>query len=355
MRTIVFTGGGSSGHVNPNIPLIEEFQNEGWRAAYLGSDKGPERLICAHHGLEEFYSISTERFRRFWAWSNFAIPIKVVIGIFQAFFVLGWLKPRLVFSKGGFVSVPVVIAAWLRRIRVISHESDLTPGLATRVNTIFSTKVFLTLPSEFYAQKWLKTINYVCTGIAVRDEFTKLEGSVLPVKATGKKILLIFGGSSGARAINQSVRSILGELLLRYQVVHIVGPRNIDPTLQSNEGYTQIEYLTTGMGMLIKCADAIICRAGMTSLVELIFFRKAAILVPLSKSASRGDQIENARVFEEKGCHLVIDEEDLDGHRLLRALEEYQLQKDNLEKNIEKLAINFDASKIRQEIIKCMS
>lgn len=316
MNKIVFTGGGSAGHVTPNLALISELRGSGWTIDYIGSADGIEKGIVAGTGLP-FHAISSGKLRRYFDIKNFKDPFKVIKGVWDAYRVLGKLKPDVVFSKGGFVSVPVVVAAKLRGIPAIIHESDITPGLANKLSVPFAKHVCVTFPETLPHVKGGKG---VCTGLPIRSEL--LQGR--PEKARAeldflreRPVLLIMGGSLGAKAINEAVRSVLPDLLKVFQIIHICGKGHLDEGLSGVRGYRQFEYLSSELPDYMALADVVVSRAGATSLFEFLALRKPMLLIPLSRLASRGDQILNARSFEKRGYASVIEEEALTGELLL--------------------------------------
>jgi len=354
-KLIAFTGGGSSGHVNPSIPIVEEFLLQGWSVIYIGSRNGPEREICTRVEGIRYFPISTERYRRYRACSNLLIPWRVLMGILQSCWVLLRNRPTTLFSKGGFVTVPVVIAAFALRIPVISHESDLSPGLATRLNTRLSKKLLLTFPLSFYNHRWGKHLQVVSCGIPVRQSFktasiTQAE-SILGSKLI-KPMLLVFGGSSGAKAINDAVRKELPDLLESFVVVHLTGKGNFCDQLSQNKDYHQFEYLHDGIESLMLASSAVICRAGMTSIIELVYLEKPAILVPLTAKVSRGDQLENAARMQELNMCIYLPEERLISEGLRGTMPEYLDRFDSMRNSMKELGVNFSPKLIMRSILE---
>ena len=320
-RRILFTGGGTAGHVTPNIALIERLSGQGWEIAYVGSRDGIERTIMAEMDVR-YFAISTGKLRRYFSWQNFIDPVRIFAGFLQSLVICLRYRPDVVFSKGGFVAVPLVMAAWLCRIPVITHESDMTPGLANRLCYPFARRICVNFPQT---TRYLPADKVVVTGSPVRDAL--LHGDARAGRrALGltedKPVLLVFGGSLGATSINRAVREALDALLARFQVVHIVGPGNLDPAFDGREGYVQREYLSREFGDVLAAATLVVSRAGANTLYELLVTRKPHILVPLPLSASRGDQIVNAREFEQAGMSFVIPQEELSGESLLARVDE---------------------------------
>jgi UDP-N-acetylglucosamine--N-acetylmuramyl-(pentapeptide) pyrophosphoryl-undecaprenol N-acetylglucosamine transferase len=320
MTRILFTGGGSAGHVTPNIGLIERCQKEGWEVFYVGSENGIEKTIVQPTGVP-FYSVASGKLRRYFSWQNFTDPFRILLGFIQSLLICWRLKPLIIFSKGGFVSVPVVVAGWLNRIPVISHESDITPGLANRLCVPFSTRVCVTFPQT---QKYIDARKVLVTGTPVRQIILRGEageGRRLLNLNTQMPIVLIFGGSLGAVKINRVVRDSLDELLADFQLVHVCGNGNIDQNLLDRKNYHQAEYFSEEFGHVLACADIVVSRAGANSIYEILVARKPHILIPLSTKASRGDQIINARVFTELGYSKVIEDDLLDSQTLVAAIQ----------------------------------
>jgi UDP-N-acetylglucosamine--N-acetylmuramyl-(pentapeptide) pyrophosphoryl-undecaprenol N-acetylglucosamine transferase len=316
MKTIVFTGGGTAGHVTPNLALMPKLNQLGWEMQYIGSKDGIEREIIEHEGIP-FHHISSGKLRRYFDLKNFKDPFKVAIGVGQAYRLLRKIRPHVVFSKGGFVSVPVILAAWLNRIPVIIHESDLTPGLANKISMPFATKICVTFPETL---RFVNNGKAVCTGLPIRQRILEGQASrglTLCGFHQKKPILFIMGGSLGAQTINRAVREALASLLDRFQIVHICGKGNIDASLEGRRDYKQFEYVQEELPDLMAMADVVVSRAGSTSIFEFLALHKPMLLIPLSRQASRGDQILNAESFQRAGYARLLLEEDLTPQTLL--------------------------------------
>ncbi|MCS7459266.1 undecaprenyldiphospho-muramoylpentapeptide beta-N-acetylglucosaminyltransferase [Paenibacillus doosanensis] len=310
MKTIVFTGGGSAGHVTPNLAIIAKLKQLGWDIQYIGSKEGIEKEIIQHAGIP-FHHISSGKLRRYFDLKNIKDPFKVVKGIGEAYLLLRRLKPSIVFSKGGFVSVPVIIASWLNRIPVISHESDMTPGLANKISIPFVQRICVNFPESLQHIKGGKGI---CTGLPIREQILRgkaSKGLELCDFHKQKPVLLVMGGSLGAQKINAAVRESLGTLLERYQIVHICGKGQLDESLTKRRGYRQFEYVNEELADLLAMSDLVVSRAGATSIFEFLALGKPMLLIPLTRQASRGDQLLNAASFEKKGYARVLFEEQL--------------------------------------------
>ncbi|MCR3757749.1 undecaprenyldiphospho-muramoylpentapeptide beta-N-acetylglucosaminyltransferase [Clostridium felsineum] len=307
---IVMTGGGSAGHVTPNLALVPKLKGLGYEIEYIGTKNGIERSIIEKEKIK-YNIIASGKLRRYIDIKNFSDPFKVVLGIFQAINILRKKKPNIVFSKGGFVSVPVVMAAHFCRIPVIAHESDITPGLANRISVPYCTKVCVTFPESL---KNIKNNKGMLTGTPIRDELfqgSRIKGLEICGFNGDKPVLMIIGGSLGSKVINDAVREELNELLKRYNVVHICGKGNLDKDLLKVKGYKQFEYISTELPHVMNAADLVISRAGANVIFELLALKKPNLLIPLSKKSSRGDQILNAQSFEKNGYSMVIQEEEI--------------------------------------------
>lgn len=321
MKHIVLTGGGTAGHVTPNIAMIPALQEKGFQISYIGSYDGIEKKLIEEMGIP-YYGISSGKLRRYFDPKNFTDPFKVLKGYHEATKLLKKLKPDVVFSKGGFVTVPVVIAAKHRKIPAIIHESDMTPGLANKLCIPSAVKVCCNFPETV---KQLPADKAVLTGTPIRQEL--LEGNELEaLKFTGlkpgKPVLMVIGGSLGSVAVNTAVRRILPELVKEFQVIHLCGKDKLDPTLTSLEGYVQYEYIKKELADLFALADIVISRAGANAICEINALKKPNLLIPLPANASRGDQILNARSFEKLGYSKVLEEEELTSDLLLKTIQE---------------------------------
>ncbi len=319
MKKIVLTGGGTSGHVTPNIALIPGLRRAGYTIFYIGSVNGMERQLIEKEGLP-YYSISAGKLRRYFDKKNFSDVFRVLNGLRQSFFLLGKLKPSVVFSKGGFVSCPVVWAAWLRRIPVVIHESDITPGLTNKLSMPFAKKVCYTFPET---KDHIPSQKAIRTGIPIRESLFKGSSSkgkeICGFKGT-KPVIMVIGGSQGSEKINGLVRAALDELLPQFDICHICGKGNIKKELLKKQGYKQFEYVNKELPHLFAIADLIVSRAGATALFEFLALKKPNLLIPLPKSTSRGDQLLNAASFERQGFSMVIQEDNLDEKELIKAI-----------------------------------
>ena len=321
MKKIVMTGGGTAGHVTPNIALFDSLQKDGYEIHYIGSYEGIEKGLIENKKIP-YYGISSGKFRRYRSWKNLTDPFRVLHGFFQARRLLGRIRPNVVFSKGGFVSVPVVMAAKTRHIPVIIHESDLTPGLANKLAMPSATKVCCNFPETL---PYLPKEKAVLTGSPIRQEL--LHGNKQAAKDfcgfTGDlPILMVMGGSIGSVYINNAIRGCIDTLLTKYQIIHLCGKGNIDESLKDKKGYAQFEYISENLPDLFAAADLVVARAGANSICELLALHKPNILIPLSRNASRGDQIFNANSFAKQGFSAVLEEEEVTSEKLMATIDD---------------------------------
>ncbi|MBD2867844.1 undecaprenyldiphospho-muramoylpentapeptide beta-N-acetylglucosaminyltransferase [Paenibacillus arenilitoris] len=320
MKTIMFTGGGSAGHVTVNLALIPKFLEEGWSVRYIGSESGIERQLVATIPEVQYYPISTGKLRRYMDLQNVKDPFKVVKGLFQAYRLIKRQKPNVIFSKGGFVSVPVVIGAWLNRVPLLIHESDLTPGLANRISIPFATGVCTTFPETVQMLKPDKSRH---VGAVIREEVKRGDaekGRAYCGFTRSKPVILVMGGSLGSRKINQMVRQALPRLSKSFQIVHLCGKKQVDPIVTA-PGYKQFEYVNEQLPDVLAMADLVVSRAGSNSIFEFLALKKPMLLIPLTKEQSRGDQILNAQSFEKSGYCEVLYEEKLTADSLIEGIE----------------------------------
>lgn len=319
MKRIILTGGGTAGHVTPNIALMPKLKELGYDIQYIGSYDGIEKKLIEELGIP-YHGIASGKLRRYFDLKNFSDPFRVIRGFFQAKKLLKKLKPDIIFSKGGFVTVPVVQAARRRHIPVIIHESDMTPGLANRLAIPAATKVCCNFPETI---PYLPAGKAVVTGCPIRAELrmgNRLEALKFCGFSANKPVLLIIGGSLGSVAVNQAIRRILPELLKDFQVIHLCGKGNLDPSLNNTSGYVQYEYIKEELAHLFALADVVVSRAGANAICELLELRKPALLIPLPAAASRGDQILNAQSFQKQGFSEVLPEEDITPDLLLSTI-----------------------------------
>ena len=345
MKKIVLTGGGTAGHVTPNIALIPELQKQGYEVHYIGSYDGIEKKLIEKLNIP-YYGISSGKLRRYIDLKNLSDPFKVIKGLAQARRLLGKIKPDVVFSKGGFVSVPVVLAAKSKKIPCIIHESDMTPGLANKICIPCAQRVCTNFPETL---KHLPAEKAVLTGSPIRAELfngNKEKGLKFCGFDDSKPVILIIGGSLGAVAVNNAVRAILPQLLEKFQIIHLCGKGKLDESLKDVKGYVQFEYIHDELSDLMAASDIFISRAGANAICEILALRKPNILIPLSAQASRGDQILNAASFEKQGYSIVIQEEDITNEKLLTAVNDAYTNKDKYITAMKRSQLNNSIEKI---------
>ena len=319
MKRIILTGGGTAGHVTPNIALLPRLKKLGYDIHYIGSYNGIEKELIEQFHIP-YHGISSGKLRRYFSIQNFTDPFRVLKGFSEANKLIKALKPDVIFSKGGFVSVPVVMAGKRCHVPTIIHESDMTPGLANKISIPSATKVCCNFPETL---DHLPKGKAVLTGSPIRQEL--LSGSKeAALKLCGftsdKPVILIIGGSLGSVAVNNAVRAVLSELLKDFQVIHLCGKGKTDESLKHLTGYVQFEYLKQELKDIFALTDIVISRAGANAICELLALHKPSLLIPLSANASRGDQILNARSFERQGFSIVLEEEELTNQALLDAI-----------------------------------
>jgi UDP-N-acetylglucosamine--N-acetylmuramyl-(pentapeptide) pyrophosphoryl-undecaprenol N-acetylglucosamine transferase len=319
---VLLTGGGTAGHVSPNLALLPALQARGYRAEYVGSPDGIERELAERAGLP-YHPVQVGKLRRYASVQNLLDPFRTLAGIVEAVRLVRRIEPCAVFSKGGFVGVPPVIGAALCGVPVVVHESDLSPGLANRISFPFASRICVTF--EETLARVGRAERTVHTGTPIRREL--LAGDAARARqrwqlSPERRTLVVFGGSQGARALNDVVRALVCADLPGWQVLHVCGPGNLDPELEKRATYRQFEYLHAEWPDALASADAVLCRGGANSLVEMVALRKLAIVVPLPAVASRGDQLENARRYAQRGYGLSVPQDELTPERLRSALDE---------------------------------
>jgi UDP-N-acetylglucosamine--N-acetylmuramyl-(pentapeptide) pyrophosphoryl-undecaprenol N-acetylglucosamine transferase len=321
MKKIVLTGGGTAGHVTPNIALMPELKKRGYKYYYIGSYDGMEKEMIESLGVR-YFGVATGKLRRYFSLENFTDPAKVIKGYFEARKWLKKIRPDVVFSKGGFVSVPVVLAAHRLGIPVVIHESDMTPGLANKISIPSADAVCCNFPETVKAFPDGKAL---LTGSPIRQELfagSRESGLRFCGFSGSKPVILIIGGSQGSVAINNAVRRILPALLQDFNLIHLCGKGNLDEGLTGTEGYVQYEFISEELPDLMAAADLVISRAGANVICELLALRKPNILIPLPAIASRGDQVLNAQSFEKQGFSCLLPEADITDELLLKTIQE---------------------------------
>lgn len=335
MKKIVMTGGGTAGHVTPNIALFPALRSAGYEIHYIGSYTGIEKKLIEEQHIP-YSGISSGKLRRYKDLRNLTDPFRVIKGLGQSVSLLKKIKPDVVFSKGGFVSAPVVIAAKMLHIPAIIHESDLTPGLANKLAIPSATKVCCNFPETL---EYLPKNKAVLTGSPIRQELLRGDSRramQLCHFSSEKPVILVIGGSSGSKFINDTIRSLLDDLLPDYQIIHLCGKGNLDASLEKRSGYAQFEYVNRELRDMLALSSVVISRAGANAICELLALHKPNILIPLSAKASRGDQVLNARSFEKQGYSMVIEEEALTPEKLKNAITKLMAEKNTFIANMTK-------------------
>lgn len=345
-HSIVFTGGGTAGHVTPNLALMEVLGAQGWQMHYIGSHDGIERRMMDRANMP-YSAISTGKLRRYVTWRHVLVPFQVLKGVWDAWRHLRRLKPDVVFSKGGFVAFPVVLSAWMQGIPVVAHESDLTPGLANRLSFPFLTNLCVTFDGSQAAFRHAKKVQV--TGAPIRAALFQGDAkrAYRQCGFDGKKpVLLVMGGSLGATVINQMVRSLLPVLCQQYHVIHLCGPGKLEVTYSDHPDYFQCEYAHESMADFFAASALVVSRAGSNTVYEVLALGKPHVFIPLSKEASRGDQIDNAHYFEKRGVSTVLEERALTADALLQAIENVYEHRESIQTRIQELQLAVGTEKI---------
>ena len=328
MKRIILTGGGTAGHVTPNIALLPRLKELGYDIQYIGSYNGIEKELIEQFQIP-YHGISSGKLRRYFSTQNFTDPFRVIKGFSEANKLIKELQPDVIFSKGGFVSVPIVMAGKRNKIPTIIHESDMTPGLANKIAIPTATKICCNFPETL---KFLPKDKSILTGSPIRQELLtgdKRAALKLCGFTDDKPVILIIGGSLGSVVVNNAIRLILPELLEELQVIHLCGKGKVDDTLKELNGYAQFEYIKDELKDIFAISNIVISRAGANAICELLALRKPNLLIPLSANASRGDQILNAHSFEQQGFSVVIEEEELSKEILLESIKKLYLDRDS--------------------------
>lgn len=350
MKSIVLTGGGTAGHVNPNIALIPKLQTEGWDIRYIGSHDGIEKKLIQEVGIP-YYGIASGKLRRYMDMKNITDPFKVVKGLFDAFALLRKIKPKLVFSKGGYVSVPVVIAARTLKIPVIIHESDITPGLANKLAIPFAKTICVNFPEtlEFVKGKG------ILTGTPIREALfhgNREKGKEICGFTNDKPSIMVMGGSQGAVRINTMIRKISQDLLQAFNIIHICGKGNIDENFTDISGYKQFEYVGDELPHLFAITSLMVSRAGANAIAEIKALEIPGLLIPLSLEASRGDQILNAHSMERQGFYRVLEENKMNEESLVQEIQTVYKKRQQYIVNMQKDQAQSGVELILKEIRK---
>ncbi len=341
-KKIVLTGGGTAGHVTPNIAMLPRLREMGYEIYYIGTYDGIEKKLIEAEGIP-YYGISSGKLRRYFSMKNFSDPFRVLKGFRQSKKLIKKLRPDVVFSKGGFVSVPVVFAANKKKIPVVIHESDMTPGLANKLALPKASRVCCNFPET--AADFPEGVATV-TGTPIRQELYNGDpekGRSFAGFTDDRPVILVMGGSTGSAAVNAAIWKALPELLKDYNVIHLAGQGKADPSLNGTPGYAQFEYVKEQLPDILALARLVISRAGANAICELLALKKPNILIPLSKAQSRGDQILNAKSFEKSGYSRMLEEEGLTKESLLAAVKEVM---DNRDRYISKMSENKEQDSI---------
>jgi len=355
VNSIVFTGGGSAGHVTPNIDLIKRLLEEGWEVKYIGSYDGMEKNIIEQLPIK-YFGISTGKLRRYKSWQNFIDPFRILKGIFQSVILLRKIKPKVLFSKGGFVAFPSVFAAWLCRVPVIVHESDMSPGLANKLSFPFASKICLTFEAS---KKYFSRQEKLCiTGTPIRKELfngDEEKARTLCQFDSNKPCLLVIGGGQGAESINTVVRQSLDRLTVNYSIIHLCGKGKLDKALEGRQDYFQLEYANQELADFFALSKLVISRSGANSVYELLALKIPHIFIPLSRKASRGDQIENANYFAGKGVSVILEEEKLTVNSLCEQIHQTFSQLETIKEKLDVLDVQSASDQIITLIKKISS
>ena len=329
MKTIVLTGGGTAGHVTPHLALIPELKKRGYEIHYIGTENGIEHEMMNRVEGITYHAVKSGKLRRYFDWQNFTDPFRVIAGAEESVRIIRQLHPDVCFSKGGFVAVPVVWGAWRSGVPVVCHESDLTPGLANKLCSRFARKIATTFPECAKALGEKAEM----TGTPMRPELfqgRREEGLRIAGFDGSKPVLLMTGGSLGAQSVNRVLREALPDLLPDMDIIHICGKGNEDEALRGTAGYAQFAFVSDELPHLFAAADVVLSRAGSNSLCELQALKKPMLLVPYPLSASRGDQVLNAKSYEQRGLAMVLEQEKMTRETLVASIRQLFERKDQL-------------------------
>ena len=348
---VLLTGGGSAGHVTPNLALVPYLKEAGADIYYIGSKDGIEKSIIEENSLP-FYGISSGKLRRYFSLRNFTDPFRIIKGYFEAKKYIKKLRPDVLFSKGGYVSVPVVFAAKKLNVPIVIHESDYTPGLANRLSLPKAEKICLSFES---AAKDLPKEKCIVTGAPIRASILEGDRETFFERYDmdrSKPVLLIMGGSLGALAVNNAVDENIDYLLGLFNVVHIRGKDKINESLKDRQHYVQIEYINEGLDDIFAATDYMISRSGSNAIFEILALRIPNLLIPLPLEASRGDQILNAQFFEKQGFSLILMQNDITSDTFKAKVQELIEKGPMMKENMEKSPLGNGAKLISETILK---
>jgi UDP-N-acetylglucosamine--N-acetylmuramyl-(pentapeptide) pyrophosphoryl-undecaprenol N-acetylglucosamine transferase len=351
-KTIILTGGGTAGHITPNLALIPLLQQRGWTVHYIGSKAGMEKGLAGGLPGVTYHGISSGKLRRYLDLKNLADPFRVLAGTAQALGIIRKIKPQVIFSKGGFVSVPVAYAARLAHVPLVLHESDLSPGLANRLAMPSATRICTTFPET--AEKLGKKARH--TGTPIRSALFEGDAArglaICGFAPAGLPVLLMMGGSQGAASINAQLRMALPRLMKSFRVIHICGKGNVNASFENKTEYAQFEYVNEGLADLFAAASLVLSRAGANSIFEFLALGKPMLLIPLPLSASRGDQIENAKSFSKQGFACVLNQEDMTPESLYDTVMDAWAKRDDMKKAMAASANSDGTMAVLEEIEK---
>jgi len=344
MKSIVLCGGGTAGHVIPALALLPKLRRHFGNIAYIGEKGGIEEKLAREKGLP-FYPVTCVKLKRSLSPANLKIPFLLLKGVREARKLLQRLSPAVVFSKGGYVALPVVMAAYSLKIPVVAHESDLTPGLSNRISSRFCRCVCASF--EECANRFK---NGVWTGSSVREELKRGSRRKFSGFDEGKPNLLVMGGSSGARFLNDILRQSLPELLRHYNVIHLAGRGNL--VTHDAPNYLQIEFMED-IANIFASSDLVVCRAGANTLFEMLALQKPMLLVPLPKSgSSRGDQQHNADYFAGRGYAIAAEQRELDRDTFMAKVEQLKKEAGKLRENMRKARLKEGNAEVVRQILK---
>ncbi len=352
MKKIMFTGGGSGGHVTLNLNLIPLFQKNGWQIVYVGSETGIEKELIAKIEGVKYYAIKTGKLRRYFSWQNLKDMFKIPVGVCQAAAIIHKEKPDIIFSKGGFVSFPVVVGGFLNHRKIFMHESDLTPGLANKMSLPFVSKFFTTFIDTV---KYVRTPQKVCyIGPVLSDRLKngdKNKALQMCNFNTEKPIVMFVGGSLGAQSLNKAVLQNIDALLQKFQIIHICGKGQ--KTDLERQGYAQFEFVDKEFKDLLAATDIVVTRSGSNAIFEFWSLNIPMLLVPLPSNASRGEQTSNAKNFRSKGFAEILLDKDLAQNGLLLAQIDKMYQNlDTYRNNIKNSDLKFTSNEeLYKEIV----
>ncbi|WBW98734.1 undecaprenyldiphospho-muramoylpentapeptide beta-N-acetylglucosaminyltransferase [Oceanirhabdus sp. W0125-5] len=350
MKKIILTGGGTSGHVNPNIALIPELKKLNYEVHYVGTEEGIEKRLINEVDIP-FHCISTGKLRRYFSFENFTDGFKIISGLFQSIHAIRKIKPNLLFSKGSYVSFPVVLACWILRVPVIIHDSDMSIGVANRLAFPFAKKICYSFPE---VAGYIPKAKRVFTGVPIRESIKRGsadKGFEICKFSKEKPVILVMGGSSGSRIINSAIRDNLTILLEKYQICHLCGKNKLDKNFLNIDGYVQFEYVGEELAHFYKMAEVIVTRAGATVANELLVLNKPSLLIPMEARFTRDDQILNAQSLKKNGYSEVLFEKDLSNERLCKEIDNLYTYRERYIRNI-KSRNTIDAVKVVIDLIE---